>query len=80
VVGGVGEVHEKIDIATGRGAVVIFSTRGGPQRYVSARPADRRVAATGEASVTFDPDGHAIVDVPFGRPGAVVVFFGAAEP
>jgi alpha-galactosidase len=76
-VGGVGEVHEKIDAATGRGAVVIFSTRNGPQRYVSARRADRRVVVTGDATVTFDPDGHAIVDVPFRRPGAVMVFFGA---
>jgi alpha-galactosidase len=78
-VGGVGEVHEKIDAATGRGAVVIFSTRNGPQRYVSARRADRRVVVTGDATITFDPDGHAIVDVPFRRPGAVMVFFGATE-
>ena len=38
-VGGSGEVHEKIDHQTGRGAIVVFSTAPGRQRYVSEHPA-----------------------------------------
>ena len=41
-VGGSGEVHEKIEHETGRGAIVIFSTARGRQRYVSEHPGRSR--------------------------------------
>ena len=78
-VGGSGEVHEKIDHATGRGAIVVFSTAPGRQRYVSAHPAAAEHWATPGTSVSYDLAGHAVLDVAFDRPGAAIVFFGARE-
>ncbi len=78
-VGGSGEVHEKIEHETGRGAIVVFSTARGRQRYVSEHPVVREHWATPGTSVTFDARGRAIVDAAFEAPGAAIVFFGAKE-
>jgi hypothetical protein len=72
-------VHEKIEHETGRGAIVIFSTASGRQRYVSEHPVAREHWATAGTSVTFDAQGRAVVDAAFARPGAAIVFFGARE-
>ncbi len=78
-VGGSGEVHEKIQHETGRGAIVIFSTASGRQRYVSEHPVAREHWATPGTAVAFDARGRAIVDAAFETPGAAVVFFGVRE-
>jgi alpha-galactosidase len=78
-VGGSGEVHEKIEHETGRGAIVLFSTAAGRQRYVSEHPVVEPFWATPGTSVTLDASGHAIVDAAFAKPGAAIVFFGARE-
>jgi alpha-galactosidase len=78
-IGGSGEVHEKIEHETGRGGIVVFSTHPGRQRYVSEHPTVREHWATAGVTVTFDAAGHAILDVPFERPGAAIVFFGTRE-
>jgi alpha-galactosidase len=78
-VGGSGEVHEKIDPETGRGAIVLFSTASGRQRYVSEHSVVEPLWATPGTSVTLDASGHAIVDAAFEKPGAAIVFFGARE-
>jgi alpha-galactosidase len=79
-VGGSGEVHEKIDHGTGRGAIVLFSTSAGRQRYVSEHPVVEPFWATPGTTVTLDASGHAIVDAAFEKPGASIVFFGARDP
>jgi alpha-galactosidase len=79
-VGGSGEVHEKIDHGTGRGAIVLFSTASGRQRYVSEHPVVGPFWATPGTAVTQDASGHAIVDAGFEKPGAAIAFFGAREP
>jgi hypothetical protein len=79
-VGGSGEVHEKIEPETGRGAIVLFSTASGRQRYVSEHPVVREHWATPGTSVAFDVRGRAIVDVAFEKPGAAIVFFGTRAP
>jgi alpha-galactosidase len=79
-VGGSGEVHEKIERETGRGAIVLFSTASGRQRYVSVHPVAREHWATPGTSVTFDAQGRAVVDAAFDKPGAAIVFFGVREP
>jgi alpha-galactosidase len=79
-VGGSGEVHEKIEHETGRGAIVVFSTTPGRQRYVSEHPASSSYWATPGVTVAFDAAGHAIVDAPFEKPGAAIVFFGVRGP
>jgi alpha-galactosidase len=78
-VGGAAEVHEKIDHETGRGAIVLFATTAGRQRYVSEHPVVTQHWATPGTRVSFDAAGHAIVDAPFEKPGAAIVFFGAHE-
>ncbi len=78
-VGGSGEVHEKIEHETGRGAIVVFSTARGRQRYVSEHPVAREHWASPGTSVSFDAQGRAIVDAAFEEPGAAIVFFGARE-
>ncbi|HSD66566.1 MAG TPA: alpha-galactosidase, partial [Vicinamibacteria bacterium] len=72
-VGGTGEVHEKIEHETGRGAIVVFSTASGRQRYVSEHPVAREHWATPGTTVTFDARGRAIVDASFEAPGAAIV-------
>ncbi len=79
-VGGSSEVHEKIDHETGRGAIVLFSTAAGRQRYVSRHPVVERHWATHGTTVRLDAAGHAVVDAAFDEPGAAIVFFGASEP
>jgi alpha-galactosidase len=76
-VGGSGEVHEKIEHETGRGAIVLFSTAIGRHRYVSEHPVVREHWATPGTAVTFDARGRAVVDAAFESPGAAIVFFGA---
>jgi alpha-galactosidase len=78
-VGGSGEVHEKIEHETGRGAIVIFSTASGRQRYVSEHPVAREHWATAGTTVAFDAQSRAVVDAAFETPGAAIVFFGARE-
>jgi alpha-galactosidase len=78
-VGGSGEVHEKIDHGSGRGAIVVFSTASGRQHYVSAHPTVREHWATPGTTVRFDAAGRAVLDMAFDKPGAAIVFFGATE-
>jgi alpha-galactosidase len=78
-VGGSGEVHEKIDHGSGRGAIVVFSTAAGRQRYVSVHPTVREHWATPGTTVGFDASGRAVLDIAFEKPGAAIVFFGARE-
>jgi alpha-galactosidase len=78
-VGGSGEVHEKIEHETGRGAIVLFSTAPGRQRYVSEHGVVGPFWATPGTTVSVDAFGHAIVDAAFEKPGAAIVFFGARE-
>jgi hypothetical protein len=72
-------VHEKIEHETGRGAIVIFSSARGRQRYVSEHPVAREHWATAGTTVAFDVQSRAVVDAAFETPGAAIVFFGARE-
>lgn len=78
-VGGSPEVHEKIHPATGRGVVVIFAAAAGRYVYIT----ENRVATTWvspqQTPVRLDPEGRAVLECTFAKPGAQVVFFGARE-
>ena len=78
-VSGSGEVHEKIDHGTGRGAIILFSTAAGRQRYVSEHLVAEPFWTMPGTTVTLDASGRAIVDAAFEKPGAAIVFFGARE-
>jgi alpha-galactosidase len=79
-VGGSGEVHEKIEHLSGRGAIVVLSTAAGRQQYVSEHAVAREHWATPGTRVTFDAHGRAVLDMAFEKPGAAIVFFGVNEP
>jgi alpha-galactosidase len=75
-VGGNPEVYEKVNPATGRGAVCIFASAHGTYTYVTEAPVDPRCHATEGAHVTFDPAGRAIITATFDQPSARIVYFG----
>ncbi len=76
--GGSPEIYEKLDPASGRGAVVVFANAAGRYTYVTARPADRAVWHTGgPARVRHDARGRAVIETEFTEPGARILFFGA---
>ena len=77
--GGSPEVHEKINAATGRGAVCLFAAVAGNYTYVT----EHTVAAgkpwhTDGVTVHRDGAGRAILTVEFTKPGAAIVFFGVS--
>lgn len=79
-VGGSPEIHEKIAADSGRGVVAVFAGAPGHYHYVT----QRRTApgcpwTTPGARVTRTAGGQALLDLHFERPGAHLVFFGAAE-
>jgi alpha-galactosidase len=69
------EVYEKI-APDGRGAVVIFTSRPGTQRYVTANRVVEVVWTTDGLAVTRDDDGRAVLEVEFEERGAAIAFFG----
>ncbi|HEV9035709.1 MAG TPA: hypothetical protein VGQ51_03785 [Puia sp.] len=69
------ETIEKINVRDGRGEVVLFSN-GGHRRYITEHRVDPHIWCTSGASVHLDASGRAVIDVPFDRPGATIVFFG----
>jgi alpha-galactosidase len=77
IVSGSPEIHEKIYAATGRGAVVIFSTEAGTFRYLTIHRVAREFWATDGIKVKFDASGRASLEATFEKAGAKIVFFGA---
>jgi len=75
-VAGSPEVYEKINPATGCGAVVIFSSAAGKYTYVTANKADAKCRCIGGASVRTDAAGRAVIEATFEKAGAEIVFFG----
>lgn len=75
--GGSPEVHEKINGATGRGAVCLFAAVAGSYTYVTQHPV---VASnpwhTDGVIVIRDATDRAIVTVEFTKPAAAIVLFG----
>jgi len=59
LIGGALEIHEKINPATGRGAVVLFATNPGTYEYVTERPLNASHWETPGVTVSLLPDGCA---------------------
>jgi len=77
-VAGSPEVHEKINPATGRGAVCIFSSAAGRYTYVTANGIDSRIWHTDGIRVETDKRGRAKIEATFDGPGAGIVYFGVS--
>ena len=77
-VGSLPEVHEKVNEANGKGAVVIFSeaAKGHKFVYVTKNKVDRNVWFNSDVSVTFDDKGRAVITCEFKDEAAKIVFFG----
>jgi alpha-galactosidase len=84
VVGGDGEVHEKLNPANGRGVVCVFAAHAGTYAYVTARKPALPARHGDGVTVTPLPDGRAKIEVTFGggaaggpREHGKVIVFGA---
>jgi alpha-galactosidase len=77
VAGGSPEIHEKINPANGRGAVVVFTAAPGTYCYVTSNSAVQQFFALEGVSVAFDDRQRAVLTLTFTESGAKVVFFGA---
>ena len=75
-VGGSPEVYEKINPATGRGVVSVFSSSKGTYTFVTERTVDAAYWASAGASVTLDGSGRAVITATFESASARLVFFG----
>ena len=65
LIGGALEIHEKINPATGRGALVLFATTPGTYEYVTERPVNTKHWASPGVTVSLLPDGCAKVAATF---------------
>jgi alpha-galactosidase len=74
-VGGSLEVHEKINTASGYGALVVFSNAAGRYSYVTANSPSQSYWAHEGATLTYDISGRAVVELDFESPGAKIIFF-----
>ncbi len=77
VVGGSPEIHEKINAANGRGAVIVFTAAPGTYRYVTSNSVVQQFFAVEGVSVSFDDRQRAVLTLTFTEAGAKCVFFGA---
>lgn len=78
--GGSPEIHEKINSATGKGAVVIFSSKEGNFTYITLNKVNNRIWYSDDnILVSIDKNGRAKIDINFkkeGAEGAGIIFFG----
>ena len=65
IIGGCPEIHEKINPATGRGAVVIFATNPGTYHYITQARVDAKTWATDGVKTTQLPDGRCSIAATF---------------
>ena len=77
-VGGSPEVYEKINPSTGKGAVVIFSSHSGSYSYITKMKPDQKTWNTDGVDLSFDSEGHAVINTKFSKTEAKIIFFGVA--
>jgi alpha-galactosidase len=75
-VGGSPEVYEKINPGTGKGAVVIFSSHTGSYSYITRQKPDQKTWETKGVDLSFDKEGHAVIQSTFLKAEAKIIFFG----
>lgn len=88
-IGGSPEIHEKINLETGKGVVVIFYNYKNAWRrsaekafpgsfsYVTKSRPSQKFWSNEPVDVLFDENGHAFIQADFKGPGARIVFFGS---
>ena len=90
-IGGVPEIHEKINPETGKGAVVMFfnykspwvtladAEFGGTFEYVTENAADQNLWTNENVDVAFDEQGRAHIKATFHGPEAKILLFGVKQ-
>jgi alpha-galactosidase len=78
-VGGSPEVYEKINPATGKGAVVVFSSHGGSYSYITKATPSQNSWQTDGVNMSFDNEGHAVIHTQFSKAEAKIILFGIAK-
>ena len=78
-VGGSPEVYEKINPATGKGAIVIFSSHAGNYSYISKTRVNQSHWKTRDTQVKLLPSGLVRIDAKFNTAEAKIIFFGVKE-
>jgi alpha-galactosidase len=75
-VGGSPEVYEKINPETGKGAVVVFSSHAGSFSYITKMKPNQKRWNTEGVDLSFDSEGHAVINTKFVKAEAKIIFFG----
>jgi alpha-galactosidase len=75
-VGGSPEIYEKINPETGKGAVVIFSSHAGSYTYITRMKPNQKTWNTEGVDLSFDSEGHAVINTKFTKAEAKIIFFG----
>jgi alpha-galactosidase len=75
-VGGTPEIYEKINPATGRGAIVIFASHAGEYNYVSQNKVAGEIWASDGTLVKVNSNGLANIKATFKGAEAKIVYFG----
>jgi alpha-galactosidase len=77
LVSGSPEIHEKISAKSGRGVVCIFTTKRGEFTYFTKNKV-ASPSSSPNVKVMMTENGTAEIRASFDRPGAAIIFFGAA--
>jgi alpha-galactosidase len=78
-VGGSPEVYEKINPETGKGTVVVFSSHSGKYRFITRSLPSQEFWTSRGVNITFDAQGHAIIETEFEKAEAKIIYFGVTE-
>ncbi|QGQ97383.1 hypothetical protein EHS13_22105 [Paenibacillus psychroresistens] len=75
-IGGVLEVHEKLSVTSGKGAVVLLSAAAGIYRYITQNKPNPTFWHTEGVSISFDTKGRAVIEAEFKNTSAHIILFG----
>jgi alpha-galactosidase len=70
------EIHEKINNANGKGAVVVFADLPGSYTYVTQNNVSKINWHNDDVTVRYDRQGHAVITMLFKESSAKIIFFG----
>ncbi|HAH54916.1 MAG TPA: hypothetical protein DCM02_06440 [Flavobacterium sp.] len=70
------EIHEKINLVTGKGAVVIFGNGKREINYITKSKVNKTIWYNDGVSVSFDEKGRAVIKASFAETSSKIIFFG----
>ncbi|HEV8082163.1 MAG TPA: alpha-galactosidase [Chitinophagaceae bacterium] len=70
------EIHEKINVPNGKGAVVIFANAAGSYTYITQNKPSKINWHNDDVTIQYDKKGHAVINMHFQESSAKIIFFG----